>query len=108
MQVKQIENILRAKSGVPQNQLCLVIPLSYRDSDSDNLQNVSSNSKFGDFIPAEELQPLNLFINLCDAKSTGCVLINLRIKGCFFSVLLFYQPYVLKFEKFDKSFGVGE
>lgn len=50
MQVKQIENILRAKSGVPQNQLCLVIPLSYRDSDSDNLQNVSSNSKFGDFI----------------------------------------------------------
>lgn len=79
MQVKQIENILQAKSGVPQNQLCLVIPLSYRDSDSDNLQNVSSNSKFGDFIliffywilvPAEELQPLNLFINLCDAKST--------------------------------------
>lgn len=50
MQVKQIENILRAKSGVPQNQLCLVIPLSYHDSDSDNLQNVSSNSKFGDFI----------------------------------------------------------
>lgn len=79
MQVRQIENILRARSGVPQNQLCLVIPLSYRDSDSDNLQNVSSNSKFGDFIliffswflvPAEELQPLNLFINLCDAKST--------------------------------------
>lgn len=35
-------------------------------------------------------------------------MINLRIKGCFFSVLLFYQPYVLKFEKFDKSFGVGE
>lgn len=51
MQVKQIENILRAKSGVPQNQVCLVIPLSYHDSDSDNLQNVSSNSKFGDFIP---------------------------------------------------------
>lgn len=74
MQVKQIENILQAKSGVPQNQLCLVIPLSYHDSDSDNLQNVSSNSKFGDFIliffTAEELQPLNLFINLCDAKST--------------------------------------
>lgn len=78
MQVKQIENILWAKSGVPQNQLCLVIPLSYRDSDSDNLQKFQATANSGILfwffywilVPAEELQPLNLFINLCDAKST--------------------------------------
>lgn len=35
--------------GSRRTKLRLVIPLSYRDSDSDNLQDFSSNSIFGDF-----------------------------------------------------------
>lgn len=74
MQVKQIENILRAKSGVPQNQLCLVIPLSYHESPKrfkqQQIRGFYSDFFYWILVPAEELQPLNLFINLCDAKST--------------------------------------